>query len=396
MNVLEKCYAYTRADEVRAADFYPYYPIFDGADQDGGVARVDGRSMTNLGSGDYRGFTHHPQVRQAAREAIDHWGTSATDSRLLSGNIALHEQLEGELADFYGVEAALVYSAGYLANLGVVSALAGRGEAVVLDQQAHASLIDGAQLARAQGAAMKFFSRNDASSLHRTLTELSTTPTLVCVSGLHSMEGDIAALPDLLQIADHHGATLLVDDAHGLGVLARGRGSIAHHALDGQIPLTTVSFSKSLASQGGAVLADRKVIDFLRHTSRPAMFSAGLAPASAAAALTALRLLTNQPTAPRALALAARLRAALAEMGYSVPTGTGPVIPVRFADEYMLLLSHRMLTNHGIYSNPILPPAAEGPQLRLIVTDAHTDESITACLEVFAHLRDDLVETPSA
>lgn len=390
MTVLQKCHTYTRADAARAADIYPYYPVFETQGK-GGEMRLDTGTVTNLGTNNYRGFTRHPQVKEAAREAIDRWGTSATGSRYLNGNLAIHEQLEAELATFYGTEAALIYSSGYMANLGAVSALVGKGEAVVLDRQAHPSLIDGAQLAHARGAKVYFFSENDASSLHRSLAELDGTPALVCVDGYRSLDADASPLPQLLHVTNHHGATLLVDDADGLGVLASGRGSIAHHALDGQVPLTTVTFSKSLASQGGAVLADGIVIDYLRHNSRPAMYSTGLAPASAAAALAALRLLAKHPITPPALALASRLRTGLAELGYRVPTATGPVITVPFPDEYLLLLAHRMLTQHGIYTNPILPPTAENPQLRLAVTDDHTDASVAVCIKVFAQLRDDLL-----
>src|SRR5690606_28841470 len=229
-----------------------------------------------LGSNDYRALSANRQVIGAAQDAIALYGTSAAGSRLLNGNLDLHEELEADLADFFGYEAALIFSSGYMTNLGVVSALAGRGDQVFLDEKAHASLVDGAQLAQASGAVVRWFGHRDPRDLARQLAAASTESILVATDGVFSMLGDLASVAELVAVCEEYGATLLIDDAHGVGVLGRGRGVIEQAGMQGRVPLMTMTFSKSLASQGGAVLADAKTIDFLRHTSRPQIFSSGL------------------------------------------------------------------------------------------------------------------------
>ncbi|MGW6203690.1 aminotransferase class I/II-fold pyridoxal phosphate-dependent enzyme [Streptomyces sp. NPDC055089] len=391
MDLLDKCRAYTRADAARSAGLYPYYPAFQGP-AEGGQAVLDGAEVCMLGSNNYRALSVNPQVVGAAQDAIALYGTSATGSRLLNGNLDLHEELEAALADFFGYEAALVFATGYMTNLGVVSALAGRGDLVFLDEKAHASLIDGARLAKGAGARVRWFAHNDPSDLARHLAAATTQSVLVATDGVFSMEGDIAPVAELVAVCEEYGATLLVDDAHGVGVFGRGRGVIEQAGMQGRVPLMTLTFSKSLASQGGAVLADARTIDFLRHNSRPQIFSAGLSPADTAAAHAALREIRLRAAAePDVLAAAEHLRRALNALGYDVSGSASPVIPVRFPDELAMLSAQRILVDQGIYTNAVLPPACEGYQLRIACTDAHTPAVLEAAIGVFGSLREVLL-----
>ncbi|MFJ5952595.1 aminotransferase class I/II-fold pyridoxal phosphate-dependent enzyme [Streptomyces noursei] len=391
MDLLEKCRAYDRADEARDAGLYPFYPAFQGP-AEGGQAVLDGAEVCVLGGNSYRALSLHAQVIGAAQDALALYGTSATGSRLLNGNLDLHEELEADLAGFFGYEAALIFGTGYMTNLGVVSALAGRGDHVYLDEKAHASLVDGARLAKSSGAVVHQFAHIDTEDLARQLAAGSTTSVLVATDGVFSMEGDLAPVAELVAVCEKFGATLLVDDAHGVGVFGRGRGVIEQAGMQGRVPLMTLTFSTSLASQGGAVLADAKTVDFLRHTSRPQLFSAGLSPADTAAAHAALREVRRRAEAePDALSAAEFLRRALDAVGYDVAASASPVILVRFPDQLSLLSAQRLLLEHGVYTNALLPPACEGYQLRITCTDAHTPHVLEAAIGVFAALREDLL-----
>ncbi|MFI0813591.1 aminotransferase class I/II-fold pyridoxal phosphate-dependent enzyme [Streptomyces echinatus] len=391
MDLLEKCRAYARADEARDVGLYPFYPVFQGPSE-GGQAVLDGAEVCMLGSNNYRALSENAQVIGAAQDAIALYGTSATGSRLLNGNLDLHENLEADLADFFGYEAALIFSTGYMTNLGVVSALAGRGDQVFLDEKAHASLIDGARLAAASGAVVRGFAHNDPDDLARQLAAAPTASSLVATDGVFAMEGGLAPVAELVAVCEEFGATLLVDDAHGVGVFGRGRGAVEQAGMRGRVPLMTLTFSKALASQGGAVLADAKTIDFLRHTSRPQIFSAGLSPADTAAAHAALREVRRRAEAePDVLAAAEYLRRALDALGYDVAGSAGPVIPVRFPDQLSMLSAHRLLIEHGVYTNAVLPPASEDHQLRIACTDAHTPDVLESAIGVFASLREELL-----
>ncbi|MFH8257821.1 aminotransferase class I/II-fold pyridoxal phosphate-dependent enzyme [Streptomyces roseolus] len=391
MDLLKKCRAFTWADETRDVGLYPFYPAFQGP-AGGGQVVLDGAEVCMLGSNDYRALSMSAQVIGAAQDAIALYGTSVTGSRLLNGNLDLHENLEADLADFFGYEAALIFSTGYMTNLGVVSALAGRGDQVFLDEKAHASLIDGARLAEASGAVVRRFAHTDPNDLARQLAASPSAASLVATDGVFSMEGDLAPVADLVAVCEDFGATLLVDDAHGVGVFGRGRGVIEQAGVRGRVPLLTLTFATALASQGGAVLADAKTIEFLRHTSRPQIFSAGLSPADTAAAHAALREVRRRAEAePAALAAAAYLRRALDALGYDVVDSASPVIPVRFPDQLSMLSAHRLLAEHGVHTNAVLPPAGEGHQLRIACTDAHAPGLLEAAIGVFASLRQDLL-----
>ncbi|MFJ6139354.1 aminotransferase class I/II-fold pyridoxal phosphate-dependent enzyme [Kitasatospora sp. NPDC092286] len=390
MDIFSKVSGYTAARDAMAAGIYPYFLPLTG--HEGTTVTLGDRELVMCGSNNYLGLTADPRVRKAAVDALDRYGPSCTGSRFLNGNLALHDQLEGELAEFYGKPAAAVLSTGYQANLGTISALAGRGDVVFADRDAHASIVDGCVLS---GAKHRRFRHNDARSLDRALAAVpEPAGKLVVVDGVYSMEGDLCALPEIVEVCRRRGARLIVDDAHGLGVLDQGRGTCSYFGLTDQVDLITVTFSKSLASLGGAVLGDEDVIHYLKHHARSLIFSASATPASAAAALTALRILRDEPwRAERAQQNADYIRAGLAALGISPGESSTPVIPLRTRGIIETLLLWRRLIDNGVYTNPVVPPAAS-PRLRLSLMATHTTEHLDKVLDALSaesamFLRDD-------
>ncbi|MGW6915532.1 aminotransferase class I/II-fold pyridoxal phosphate-dependent enzyme [Kitasatospora sp. NPDC054939] len=384
MDIFSRISAYRAARDAMAAGLYPYFLPLTG--NEGTTVTLGDRELVMCGSNNYLGLTSDPRVKKAAADALDRYGTSCTGSRFLNGNLALHEELERELADYYGKPAALVISTGYQANLGAIDALAGRGDVVLADRDAHASIVDGGRLSAAR---LRRFRHNDAGALDRALAAVpDQAGRLVVVDGVYSMEGDLCALPEIVEVCRRHEARLVVDDAHGLGVLAQGRGTCAHFGLTGQVDLITVTFSKSLASLGGAVLGDEDVIHYLKHHARSLIFSASATPASAASALAALRILREEPwRAERAQQNADRIRAGLAALGIDPGLSATPVIPLRTRGVVETLLLWRRLIERGVYTNPVVPPAAS-PRLRLSFMATHTDAHLDRVLEVLAEEAD--------
>ncbi|SFC43210.1 aminotransferase class I/II-fold pyridoxal phosphate-dependent enzyme [Streptomyces aidingensis] len=381
--------AYDEAHRLKDAGRYPYFPeLAAGPGGDGSTARYGGRELIMCGSNNYLGLTGDPRVVAAARAALAEYGTSCTGSRLLNGNLALHGELEAELAAFCGKPAALVFPTGYQTNLGVLSGLLTPRDQVVIDEEVHASVIDGCRLS---GARMRRFRHNDAGHLRQLLAGLPGLPEeagrLVVVDGVYSMGGDLCELPAVARACREHGARLLVDDAHGLGVLGEGgRGTAAHFgpAVAAQADLITVTFSKSLASTGGAVLGGTEVIHWLRHVSRALIFSAGPAPAATAAALAALRVLRAEPErAARARENAARVRRELAGLGVDCGTGPAPIVPLHTPDVPRTIDVWNRLLERGVYLNPVVPPAAS-PRLRASFLATHTGEQVARAVEALA------------
>ncbi|MFJ4785213.1 aminotransferase class I/II-fold pyridoxal phosphate-dependent enzyme [Streptomyces sp. NPDC088794] len=389
--LLERCASYTRARDARNAGLYPYFLNFDG--RDAGTARMaDGREVVMCGSNDYLGLSTDPRVVAAAAEASARYGAGCTGSRFLNGNLDLHDELERELAEFFGKEAALVLTTGYQANLGAISGLCGPGDLILVDKEAHASLIDGARLSRAK---IGWFAHNDVDDLADKLARLPRRGgVMVVVDGVYSMEGDLCPLPRLVEVCREFGATLLVDDAHGGGVLDKGRGTSAHFGLTDEVPLITLTFSKAFGSIGGAVLGDADVIDYLRHHARALMFSASASPANTAAALQSLRILREEPWRCTTVAdNAAYMRRELSALGYEVGAGSTPVVPVETGDELNTLNAWNLLIEEGVYVNAVLPPAAS-PRLRTSYTAVQTEEHLGRALAGFAAVRDRVLAVP--
>jgi 8-amino-7-oxononanoate synthase len=386
-DVFQRTYTFQDARLARATGSYPFFmPI---SESDATEVVVDGRRFIMLGSNNYLGLTHHPEVVEAARGAVERYGTSCTGSRLLNGTLDLHVELEVRLARFVGKEAALVFSTGYQSNLAVLSCLVGRGDVVLRDRENHASIVDGCALAFGQTLAYR---HNSMSDLERILTKLSPRQgRLVVTDGVFSMEGDIVDLPRLTAVASAHGARVMVDDAHALGVLGPGgRGTAAHFGLTDRVDLIMASFSKSLASVGGFVAGEAQVLEYVRHRARPFIFSASIPPSAAAAALKALQVLEAEPWRVSALwRNAIYMREQLESLGYVIGATQSPIVPIVTGDVTTTFHLWRALFDEGIFVNAAIPPAVSGRRclLRTSYMATHQREHLDRALEAFQRVR---------
>lgn len=382
MDIFDKAYNYTIANEVRKAGLYPYFLAMEG--NEGTEAVYQGKRLIMCGSNNYLGLTTHPKVRQAAIDAVEQFGTSCTGSRFLNGTLEMHLELESQLADYVGMEAALVFSTGMQVNLGVVSAVVGRGDVVILDKDDHASIVDGARLSYGE---MKRFRHNDLDDLERVLKQAGPEKRkLVVVDGLFSMEGDIAPLPEMVPLVKKYNARIMVDDAHAVGVLGRGRGTAAHFGMTDQIDLMMGTFSKSFASLGGFIAGEKTVIDFIQHNARSLIFSASIPPANTAAALAALQIMREEPERiDRLMQIADKMRAGFNALGFDTGTSESPIIPIIVGEDMKTFQFWRALLDAGVYVNAVISPAtAPGRQLlRTSYMSTHTDEQLEQVLETF-------------
>ncbi len=384
--LLEKCRQFTKAREVQAAGLYPYFkPISESEDT---VVVIEGQKRIMLGSNNYLGLTHHPKVLEAASRALSAYGSGCTGSRFLNGTLDLHEQLEHALAEFMGKESCLVFSTGYQANLGLISGLVGRGEVVYLDKLDHASIVDGAKMSYGD---TERFNHGDLAGLERKLErDRSGRPSMIVVDGVYSMEGDIADIPGLLRVARKYGAVLAVDDAHSVGVLGpNGDGTAAHFGLTDEVDIVAGTFSKSLASIGGFVAAPESVIHYLRHHSRPLMFTASLPPANTAGVLAALQVLQQEPERRDQLwANTRRLHDGFRSLGFDIGPTETPIVPVLIGPMEKTFLMWRRLFDAGVFTNPVAPPAVAPSQCRLRTSlmATHTFEQIDYALDAFARI----------
>jgi 8-amino-7-oxononanoate synthase len=382
MDIFEKCFGYTEAREAIKDGSYPYFiPM---SESEGNEAVFHGHRLIMCGSNNYLGLTTDPRVQRAAIEAVERFGTSCTGSRFLNGTLELHERLEHELAEWVGKEAALVFSTGMQTNLGVISALVSRGDVILLDKDDHASLVDGARLA---WGVTKRFRHNDMGDLDRALSAIPKEKgKFVVVDGLYSMGGDLAPLPEIVALCKKYGARLMVDDAHGLGVMGGGRGTAAHFGVTDGVDLIMSTFSKSFASLGGFIAGDDQVVHYIKHHARSLIFSASIPAANAAAALAALRIMREEPErVERLTAIGERMRRELRGMGFNIGASVSPIIPILVGDNLKTLQAWKTLFEAGVFVNPILSPAVPAGQelLRTSYMASHTDEQIDRVLQVY-------------
>ncbi|MER2598030.1 MAG: aminotransferase class I/II-fold pyridoxal phosphate-dependent enzyme [Caldilineales bacterium] len=381
-DVFQKAFQYTAAKDAIASGYYPYFIALDG--HEGAEAVYHGRRLLMFGSNNYLGLTTHPKVREAALRAIETYGTSCTGSRFLNGTLLMHEQLENELAEWTGKPAALVFSTGYQANLGAISALLARRDYAILDKDDHASIVDGVKLSFGE---MKRFRHNDMQDLARALASLpEEAGKLVVVDGLFSMEGDIAPLPEMLPVIKQYGARLLVDDAHAMGVLGGGRGTAAHFGVTDEVDLIMSTFSKSFASLGGFIAGDPDVISFIKHTARSMIFSASIPPSNAAAALAALDIMRREPERVQQVnANAAYMRGELQRLGFDTGNSCTPVVPILMGEDQLCFAVWRELFDAGLFVNPVISPAV--PQGRALLRTSymatHTKEHMDRALTIY-------------
>ncbi len=382
MDLFEKCCNYTAAKDAKATGIYPYFIALN--ENEGTEVVYQGKRLIMCGSNNYLGLTTHPKVREAAIEAIKRYGTSCTGSRFLNGTLALHEQLERELAAWVGKEAALVFSTGMQTNLGTVSALIGRDDVVILDKDDHASIVDGARLGYGK---IERFRHNDMEHLEKVLASIpDTAGKLIVVDGMFSMEGDLAPIADIAKAAKKHGARLMIDDAHGMGVLGGGHGTCAHLGVTDKVDLIMSTFSKSFASLGGFIAGDECTIHYIQHTARALIFSASIPPSNAAAALASLHVMQEEPErAARVIAVADKMRKGFTSLGFNIGDSTTPVVPIIIGDDGKTFLFWKKLFDNGVFVNPVISPAVNaGHQLlRTSYMATHTDAQMDKVLEIF-------------
>lgn len=387
MDLFDKCRAFQDAKALQAAGLYPFFKPIEASS--GSTVVTHGTKRVMIGSNNYLGLTHHPRVMAAAKRAIDEYGTGCTGSRFLNGNLASHEELELELAKFLGKEACLLFSTGFFANQGTLSCLINRNDAIFSDRENHASIIEGTRLAI--GDTIRY-PHNDIKALDRLLTDKRSQydGALIVADGVFSMSGEIVDLPGLVKMASKHNCKLYIDDAHSLGVLGElGRGTGSHFGLNDEVDLVMGTFSKSFASIGGFVAGDADTIHYIKHKSRPFMFSAAMPPSAVATVHEALRVMQDEPEIFEQLWKNARkMKRELSGLGFDTLNSQTPVIPVLIGDDVKAFAFTKALYEHGVFATPVVKPAVpEGMSLiRTSYMATHTDEDLDYVLEVFKKL----------
>ena len=382
MDIFGKCYSYTTAKDAIEKGFYPYFiPL---TENEGTVVEYKGHRLIMCGSNNYLGLTTHPKVKEAACKATDHFGTSCTGSRFLNGTLEFHEQLEHELAEWVGKEAALVFSTGMQANLGTVSAIVGNKDSVILDKDDHASIVDGARLSLGK---IERYRHNDMAHLERVLKSIpEENGKLIVVDGLFSMEGDLAPLTEIIPLAKKYGARVMVDDAHGMGVTGDGHGTSHQFGVSNDVDIIMSTFSKSFASLGGFIAGDSDIVHYIKHFARSLIFSASIPPGNAAAALASLQVMRDEPERiARVNQIGEKMRKGYTDLGFNIGSSVTPVIPIIIGSDEKTFMTWKLLFDAGVFVNPVISPAvAPGRQLlRTSYMATHTDDQLDQVLETF-------------
>jgi 8-amino-7-oxononanoate synthase len=383
MDLFEKCYSFTRAEEAMAMDMYPYFTPIE--EVKGNRVKVDGKEMIMVGSNNYLGLINHPAATKAAQAAVERYGVSTCGSRFLNGTLDIHVELEERLARFMKKEAALTFSTGFQTNLGIISTIAGKNDYIIADRMVHASIVDACRLSF--GTVYKF-KHNDLRDLEKVLSSLkSDGGKLIVVDGVFSMEGDLANLPGIVKLAKKYGARILVDDAHGIGVLGKnGRGTSEHFGVEEDIDLIMGTFSKSFASLGGFVASTKKVVSYIKHFARPLIFSASITPASVATVLATLDIIEKEPERRQRLwKITRKMKEGFEAMGYNTGLTETPIIPVIIGDDEKAFMLWKFLREDGIFTNPVIYPAVPKEQslIRTSYAATHTDEELDTVLASF-------------
>ncbi|MBI5205104.1 MAG: aminotransferase class I/II-fold pyridoxal phosphate-dependent enzyme [Nitrospirae bacterium] len=382
-DIFEKCLKFTKAKELMSYGLYPYFRVIESA-QDPEVI-INGKRMIMVGSNNYLGLTNHPKVKEAAIEAVRKYGSGCAGSRLLNGTLDIHVNLEDKLAKFMRQEAALVFSTGFQVNLGVISALIGKDDAVIIDKMDHASIIDGCRLSYGD---IKKFKHNDMTDLKRVLEENKDRGKLIIVDGVFSMEGDIANLPEIVELAKKYRARVMVDDAHGIGVLGRtGRGTAEHFGLEKEIDILMGTYSKSLASIGGFIAGSESLIHYIKHFARSLIFSASPPPASIAAVSAAVDIIENEPERRERLwENTKKMLKGFKGLGFETGPSKTPIIPVIVEENEIAFRFAMMLQEEGVFANVAVSPAVPNGKalIRTSYMATHTDEHLDTVLNAFA------------
>ena len=382
MGIFEKCSNYRDPDKVIEAGVYPYFRMIES--QQDPVVIMDGREVVMCGSNNYLGLTSHPKVKEAAIDAIRKYGTGCAGSRFLNGTLDIHVELEEKLARFFRKEAALVYATGYQTNLGVLSTVVTRGDVAISDRLNHASIVDGLRLSLGE---VRKFKHNDIEDLDQVLEGTRDRNKLVVVDGVFSMEGDLSPLDKIVALRERHDFGIMVDDAHGVGVLGdTGRGTAEHFGVEDDVDIIMGTYSKSLATIGGFVVASADIIKYLKHLSRSMIFSASLAPALVAAVSSALDIIDDEPERRERLwTNTKRMMDGFSSYGFDIGEAASPIIPVVVGEDMLAFKMALMLQEEGVFSNPVVSPATP-PGRALIRTSymaTHTDEHLDRVLDAF-------------
>jgi 8-amino-7-oxononanoate synthase len=381
-DLFDRCFRFDKAKTLISHGLYPYFRVIESA-QDPEIV-INGRKMIMVGSNNYLGLTNHPKVKEAAIEAIRKYGTGCAGSRFLNGTLDIHVELEEKLARFIRKEAALIFSTGFQVNLGVISALVGKEDIVIIDKMDHASIIDGCRLSFGE---VKKFRHNDLADLERILKDYEDKGKLLVVDGVFSMEGDLANLPEIVTLAKKYGARLMVDDAHGIGVLGKtGRGTAEHFGLEDKVDLIMGTYSKSLASIGGFIAGSADVIHYIKHFARSLIFSASPPPASVASVSAALDIIENEPERRETLwKNTIKMFNGFKDLGFQVGPSQTPIIPIVVGEIEKAFTMTMMLQEEGVFANVVVSPAVPTGKalIRTSYMATHTDEHLDIVLTAF-------------
>lgn len=383
-DLFDKCRKYTLANDFRAQGIYPYFHALES--RQAPEVTMEGKRRIMLGSNNYLGLTENPEIIAAGMAALKEFGTGCSGSRFLNGTLTMHLELERELARFLRKEAVVTFPTGFQSNLGIISAIVGHGDYILSDRENHASIYDGCRLSYGR---MLTYGHSNMEELEMQLKKVPDgAGRLIVTDGVFSMQGDIAKLPEICALAKKYGARVMVDDAHGFGVLGEGgRGTASHFGLEDEVDIYMGTFSKSLASLGGYMAASEEVVDFVRHNSRPFIFAASIPPTQCAVALAALRHIEAHPELVSRLgALSNYARAAYKARGVKIIEATTPIIPIYTYEPVRTLTVAKALFDAGVYVNPVLPPAApaEGCLLRTSYMASLTEALIDEAADVVA------------
>ncbi len=386
MDIFEKCYTYKVADDLRAQDLFPYFRELQSR-QDVEVI-MEGKRRIMLGSNNYLGLTTKPEIIEAGVKALETYGTGCSGSRLLNGTLILHQQFEKEMAAFLRKGDVATFPSGFQSNLGIISAIVGRNDYVICDKENHASIYDGCKLSYGK---MLRYKHSDMEELEKMLQRVpAECGCLIVTDGVFSMGGDVAKLPEIVKLARKYGARVMVDDAHGFGILGEGgRGTASYYGIEDEVDIYMGTFSKSLASLGGYMAADAKVVDFVRCNSRPYIFAASVPPASIAVANASLRYLIAHPELPKQLGENAQyMRELLKKHNIKIMDAVTPIIPIFTYDPIVTLKAQKELYESGVYVNATLPPACAPGEclLRCSLMASHTKALIDEAVEVIARV----------
>jgi len=383
MDVFKKCFNYTRAEDAKKSGIYPYFTEIE--DVKGDNVWVNGKKILMVGSNNYLGLFDNDDVKKATIEAVEKYGSSTCGSRFLNGTYTIHVELENKIAEFMNKEEALMFSTGFQTNLGVISAITGRNDIIIIDRMVHASIMDAVRLSFAEVVKYK---HNDMKDLDDKLGRLPDDKgKIIIVDGVFSMEGDMANLPEIVKLGKKYNTRIMVDDAHGVGVMGKnGRGSTEHFGVMDGVDLIMTTFSKSFASLGGYVVGDSKVIQYIKHNSRPLIFSASITPAAIGSASKALEIIQKEPwRRERLWEITEIMNRELMKMGYHTGNTKTPIIPVFIRDFEKTFKLWHFLRDFGIFTNPVIAPAVplEDSLIRTSFTAIHSDEDLEFILKGF-------------